>query len=402
MERGQIQGAESARFSRGFELGSPSRAGKGPGVRSPFRIYKMSNPSTLSYADSGVIAAGKPLSGLLTWVNRTLSFRQGIGEPALGIGYYANVLRIGPNQGLAICTDGVGTKILVAEMMRKYDTLGIDCIAMNANDVLCVGAEPLAMVDYIAVQEARPDVLEQLGKGLHDGAKEANINIPGGELAQVREMIAGIHPGEGIDLVGTCVGLVELDKMILGQDMEAGDVVIGLASSGLHSNGFTLARKALLDAGGLKLEQHVDELGKSVGEELLTPTRLYVRPVWQMISEGLPIRGLYHITGEGLLNLNRGPNPLGFEIEALPEARPIFRLIQHHAGVDAAEMYRVFNMGVGFCVVVPPSAVSRIEAIALEYGIPSTVLGRVVEDERKRVWLRPLGLVGEGEEFVAE
>ncbi len=362
----------------------------------------MSNPNSLSYADSGVVAAGKPLSGLLSWVNRTLSFRQGVGEPALGIGYYANVLRIGPNQGLAICTDGVGTKILIAEMLRKYDTLGIDCIAMNANDVLCVGAEPLAMVDYIAVQEARPEVLEQLGKGLHDGAREANINIPGGELAQVREMIAGVHPGEGIDLVGTCVGLVDLDKMILGQDMEPGDVVVGLASSGLHSNGFTLARKALLGGAGLRIDQHVEELGKSVGEELLTPTRLYVRPVWQMIAEGLPVRGLYHITGEGLLNLNRGPKPLGFEIDHLPEPQPIFRLIQHHAGVDTGEMYRVFNMGIGFCVAVPASAVSRVQAIALEHGISSQVLGRAVEDDRKRVWLRSLGLVGEGEEFSAE
>src|SRR4051794_16413008 len=145
----------------------------------------MSESPSLSYAGAGVLAAGKPLAGLLSWVNRTLAFRRGNGEPVLGIGHYANVLRIGENLGLAISTDSVGTKVLVAEMLRKYDTLGIDCVAMNANDVLCVGAEPIAMVDYLAVQEARAEVLEQIGKGLHEGARQADITIPGGELAQL-------------------------------------------------------------------------------------------------------------------------------------------------------------------------------------------------------------------------
>ncbi|MCC2671150.1 MAG: purM [Armatimonadetes bacterium] len=359
----------------------------------------MSNSPTLSYADSGVVAAGKPLSGLLSWVNRTLPFRRGVGEPVLGIGFYANVLRLTDNLGLAISTDGVGTKILVAEMMRKYDTIGIDCIAMNANDIICVGAEPLAMVDYLAVQEARPDVMEQIGKGLYEGALQANITIPGGELAQLKDMIAGINPNEGIDLMGTCVGIVQLDRMVLGQDMQAGDVVVGLASTGIHSNGFTLARRALFGAAGYRADQHVDELGCSVGAALLEPTQMYVRPVWQMLSEGLPVRSLYHITGDGLLNLNRGERPFGFDLQWLPEPQPIFNLIAAAAQVDAAEMYRVFNMGVGFCVVVPESAVARVQAIAGEHGIDAWALGTVVNDEQKRVWLRPHGLVGEGEEF---
>ena len=361
----------------------------------------MSQSPSVTYADSGVVAAAKPLAGLLSWCSRTLSFRQGTGEPVLGIGYYANVLRIADNLGLAISTDSVGTKVLVAELMRKYDTLGIDCVAMNANDVLCVGAEPLAMVDYLAVQEARPDVLEQIGRGLHEGARQANITIPGGELAQLRDVVAGIRPGEGLDLVGTCVGIVALDRMILGEEMAPGDVVVGLASSGIHSNGFTLARRALFDRAGYRPDQHVEELGRSVGEELLEPTRIYVRPVWQMISEGLPVRALYHITGDGLLNLNRGERPLGFDLEWLPRPQPIFSLIQEHAGVDDAEMYRVFNMGVGFCVVAPPGAVSRIREIAGEHGIEAWELGKVVEDERKRVRLRPVSLVGEGEQFAA-
>lgn len=360
----------------------------------------MSAPTSLTYADSGVIPAGKPLAGLLHWVNQTLSFRSGLGEPVLGIGYYANVLRLTETLGLAISTDSVGTKVLVAEMMGKYDTLGIDCIAMNANDIICVGAEPLAMVDYVAVQEARADVLEQLGRGLYEGARQANINIPGGELAQLRDVVQGIEPDSGVDLVGTCVGVANLDRLIVGEEIQPGDVVIGLASSGVHSNGLTLARKALFGPNGYRPHQHVDEFGRSAGLELLEPTRMYVRPVWQMISSGLPIHGLYHITGDGLLNLNRGKRPIGFEIESLPTPQPVFDAIARCGGVSREEMYRVYNMGVGFCVVAPEASAAGLRAIATEHGIESWVLGRAVPDERRRVWLRPVNLVGEDEEFT--
>jgi len=355
--------------------------------------------ASLSYAEAGVVPAGGPLSGLLGWVNRTLAFRPGVGRPVLGIGYYANVLDLGGNLGLAISTDGVGTKILVAELVGKYDTLGIDCIAMNANDVLCVGAEPLAMVDYLAVQEARPEVLEAIGKGLYEGARQANITIPGGELAQLRDMIRGVHPGGGIDLMGTCVGTVALDRLILGDQMAPGDVVVGLASSGVHSNGFTLARRALFAAGGYGPASEAPDLGTTVGEALLEPTRIYVRPVLEMLSAGLPLHGLYHITGDGLLNLNRGERPLGFDLEHLPEPQPIFHLIAACGSVSPAEMYRTFNMGVGFCLVTPAAAVEGVQATAARHGLESWALGTVVADDRKRVWLRPAGLVGEGEDF---
>jgi phosphoribosylformylglycinamidine cyclo-ligase len=182
--------------------------------------------------------------------------------------------------------------------------------------------------------------------------------------------------------------------------MEPGDAVVGLASSGIHSNGLTLARRALFEAAGYRPEQRVPEFGRGAAEELLEPTRIYVRPVWQMVREGLPVRGLYHITGDGLLNLNRGERALGFEIDWLPEPQPVFRVIQEAGRVEAAEMYRVFNMGVGFCVVAPEAAVERVRAIAAEHGIQAWRLGTAVTDERKRVWLRPVGLVGEGEEFA--
>ena len=182
--------------------------------------------------------------------------------------------------------------------------------------------------------------------------------------------------------------------------MQPGDAVIGLASTGVHSNGFTLARKALFGASGYAPEQHVPEFGRSAGEELLEPTRIYVKPVWEMITAGLDVRGLYHITGDGLLNLTRGERPLGFEIDFLPEPQAVFAEIARCGSVPASEMYRVFNMGVGFCIVAPESTVEAIRGVASQHGVDSWVIGRAVADERKRVQLRPLNLVGEDEAFT--
>ena len=357
---------------------------------------------TLTYEETGVVSAGGPLQGLLGWVNRTLAFRQGVGASLVGIGHYANVLRLNDTLGLAIATDGVGTKILVAEMLRKYDTLGIDCIAMNVNDIICVGAEPLAMVDYLAVQVADPDVLEQLGRGLYEGARQANITIPGGELAQVREMLSGVHEGEGIDVVGACVGLVQLDRIILGDAVQPGDVVVGLASSGIHSNGFTLARRVLFEQMGLRPDQHHADLGRSVGEELLEPTLIYVQPVWEMLTSDVPVRALYHITGDGLLNMNRGAASIGYRLHTLPHPPAIFQVIQQGGAVPDAEMYRVFNMGVGFCVVTTPEGVDRVLEIARQHGVEGWVLGEAVADPEKRITLTPRGLVGVGDEFRSD
>jgi phosphoribosylformylglycinamidine cyclo-ligase len=331
-----------------------------------------------------------------------MALRTGIGATALDIGFYANVISLGGNLGLAISTDSVGTKVLIAEMLGRYDTIGIDCVAMNANDVICVGAEPVAMVDYIAVQEARPEVLEQVGRGLYEGARQANITIPGGELAQLREMVAGVREGEGMDLVGTCVGTVPLDRILVGRDARPGDVILGLASSGIHSNGLTLARRVFLEHAGWSLERHVPEFGRSLGEELLEPTRIYVAEAVAMLRQRLPIRAFVHITSDGLLNLARIDAPVGFEIETLPPAPPVFTLLQQLGGITDVEMFRVYNMGVGFCVVVPERAVDAVTAVAAGRGIAATVLGGVVADAEKRVWVRPKGLVGQGSEFRPE
>jgi phosphoribosylformylglycinamidine cyclo-ligase len=353
----------------------------------------------LTYRDVGVAVAGRDetsLGPLGQWVAKT--FELNAARPQLPLGYYANVLPLSADLSLAISTDGVGTKILVAEEVGRYDTVGIDCVAMNANDIICVGARPLSMVDYIAVERADPDFLGQIGKGLYEGAAQAGINIPAGEIAQVKEMIRGVREDRGFDLVGTCVGTLRPDRILIGQDVRPGDVVLGLPSSGVHSNGFTLARTILRKA-GLRYGDHVAELGRTLGEELLTPTHIYVREIVDMLDEGIAIKALIHVTGDGFLNLTRVKAEVGYVIDHLLEPPPIFSLIQKHGAVPDAEMYRVYNMGTGFCVVVDPRDAARAGEIARRHGRASALIGYAVEDRRRRVWIPQRKLVGQGDVF---
>ena len=218
----------------------------------------------MDYRTAGVDNVGEvgALQALGDRVRRTFNFAGAPGQPGavqLDLGYFANVIDIGGGMGMAISTDGVGTKLLVAEMLEKYDTVGIDCVAMNVNDVLCVGARPITLVDYIAVERVDAAVLSAVADGLLRGAELAGVSSPGGEFAQVREMVRGIRPGSGFDIVGTAVGLVPLDRVIVGDAIADGDVVIGLASAGIHSNGLTLARKALFDAAGHAPDTYSDD-----------------------------------------------------------------------------------------------------------------------------------------------
>src|SRR3954464_8952764 len=214
----------------------------------------------------------------------------------LGSGHYANVLAIDERTGIALSTDGVGSKVIVAEQLDRFDTVGIDCIAMNVNDVICVGAEPMAVLDYIAVEEAEPEMLRQIAEGLRAGAEQAGVEIPGGELAQLPELLRG-HPSPyGFDLVGSCFGTVALDSIVTGASIQPGDAVIGLPSSGVHSNGLTLARRALPD-----LDETPSELGgRTVGDTLLEPTVIYVRAVMELLRSDVEVFGLAHITSGGL------------------------------------------------------------------------------------------------------
>jgi phosphoribosylformylglycinamidine cyclo-ligase len=266
-------------------------------------------------------------------------------------GHYASVIQVDERLGVAMATDGVGTKMVVAEQLGRFDTIGIDCIAMNVNDLVCVGAEPIAMLDFILCREANPEVCGQIGAGLRTGAEAAGIEIPGGEIAQVGDVLSGW------ELSGSAIGFVGMDAIVTGDSIEPGDAIIGLPSSGLHSNGYTLARKVLAD-----LSFDDDRLGRPLGDVLLEPTEIYVRAALDLLGSPVDVRGLAHITGDGLNNLLRLGTGVGYAIDdPLPVPR-VFGLIQEQGGVADDEMHQVFNMGCGFCCVVA----SRDEATAVE------------------------------------
>jgi phosphoribosylformylglycinamidine cyclo-ligase len=269
-------------------------------------------------------------------------------------GHYASVLRLDERTGIAFGTDGVGTKMVVAERLGRFETIGVDCVAMNVNDLVCVGAEPIAMVDFILCSRADPEVCGAIGEGLRRGAELAAIEIPGGEIAQVGDVVSGWELG------GSAIGLVRLDEIVTGRRIETGDAIIGIPSSGLHSNGYTLARRAL---DGVPLED--ERLGRPLGEVLLEPTEIYVRAVLELLGSEVDVRGLANVTGDGLNNLLRLSRTVGYEIDAPLPVPPVFELIAELGGVDESEMYEVFNMGCGFCCVVPdgdaPAAVEVLD-----------------------------------------
>ena len=331
--------------------------------------------SDSAYARAGV-DAGRAARGVAALVDVLRTIDTGREHRALlGSGHYANVLRLTGRTGLALSTDGVGTKLIVAEQLGRFDTVGIDCVAMNVNDVVCVGADPLALLDYIAVEEAREDVLAEIGRGLKTGAEDAGVEIPGGELAVVPELLRG-HPSPGgIDLVGMCVGIVELDSIVTGVRIQAGDAVLGLPSSGVHSNGYTLARRALPDL----METPAELGGQTVGEALLEPTEIYVRAVRELLASAIDVRGLAHITGEGLLNLLRLEAPVGYRVDSPLPAPRIFDLIAARSASGEVEMHEVFNMGCGFCCVVPAREAEAAVALLSARHPGTSVIGEVTD-----------------------
>jgi phosphoribosylformylglycinamidine cyclo-ligase len=333
-----------------------------------------------AYARAGVDTgdAADALSGLIG-VLRTID----TGRPSRSVvaaGHFASVIEVAPNLGIALCTDGVGTKVIVAEQARRFETVGIDCVAMNVNDLVCVGAEPLALVDYLAVERADPDVLEQIAVGLKAGAEQAGVEIPGGELAQLPELVRG-HPSPlGFDLNATAIGSVALDAIVTGAGCAPGDAVVGLPASGLHSNGYTLARRVLLEEGGLALDERPTELGgATVADALLEPTTIYVRAVLELLGGDVPVHGLAHITGDGVLNLLRLSEGIGFELDAPLPVPGVFALIAERGGIEPAEMWRVFNMGCGFCCVVPAELGDDAVAGLVRHHPGAAVIGRVTD-----------------------
>jgi phosphoribosylformylglycinamidine cyclo-ligase len=318
--------------------------------------------------------------------------KSGFGAVQLPIGYFANVVDIG-GIGIAITTDGVGSKAMIADLMRKYDTIGIDCIAMNVNDLLCVGARPLSLVDYIAVEKADAAMLDGIAIGLAEGARQARISITGGEISQLRDVV------RGFDLVGTAIGTVALDRILVGRDLKPGDRVIGIASSGIHSNGMTLTRRVFFDQAGAKIDTHFSDLGCTIGEELLRPTFIYVPEILEILDKVSSVKSLIHITGDGLLNLPRVEAEIGFVIDDLPPPPPLFGLIEKLGGISRAEMFEVYNMGIGFCVVVAEEDADRTLAILARHGRSAATIGHAVADPTKSVQLPREKLVGAGKRF---
>jgi phosphoribosylformylglycinamidine cyclo-ligase len=301
----------------------------------------------------------------------------------VGSGHYAAVIALDEQNGIALSTDGVGSKVIVAEQLERYDTVGIDCIAMNVNDLVCVGAEPIALLDYIALEDADPDVLRQIAVGLKAGAEQAGVEIPGGEVAQLPELIRGHPSPRGFDLAASAFGTVRLDALITGERVAPGDAVIGLPASGLHSNGYTLARRALPDLG--------EQLGgRTVGEELLEPTVIYVRAALELLRS-FDVHGLAHITGDGLLNLLRLNLDVGFSIDSPLPVLPVFDVIAERADVSPEDMWTTFNMGCGFCCIVPAD---QAEAAAAQLGTRHPGAARIgsVTGEAGMVEVPPAGI----------
>src|SRR5437773_3287056 len=281
---------------------------------------------------------------------------------------------------LVTCTDGVGTKLKVAGLMNKHDTVGIDLVAMSVNDCLCTGGEPLVFLDYLAMPKDDPALARELIKGISDGCLEADCALTGGETAILPDFYA---PGD-YDLAGFCVGVVERDHIIDGRTVRPGDVVLGLASSGLHSNGYSLVRKVVFERAGLKVNDVVPELGRTVGEERLEPTRIYVRPIKKILQhypvKRRVVRGLAHITGGGLVdNVPRvlPPGRRAFIQRGSWPAPPVFGWLQRLGGVPQAEMDRVFNGGIGFVMVVRPYFAESIRRQLADDRVQSWVIGEI-------------------------
>lgn len=336
----------------------------------------------ITYVAAGVdIAAGNRAVELMKeHVRRT--FRPGV----LGdLGGFGGLFALEPGcyrqPVLVAGTDGVGTKLKVAFLMDRHDTVGIDAVAMCVNDILVQGAEPIFFLDYLAVGRMVPERVARIVAGVAEGCRRAGCALIGGETAEM----PGFYPEDEYDLAGFAVGVVEREALLDGSRIRPGQVVLGLASSGLHSNGFSLARRVLLVEAGYTLERKLPDLGRTLGEELLEPTRIYVTGILPLLKEGL-IKGLAHITGGGLIEnppriLPEGCN-LRLERDSWP-VPPVFRLIQDAGRVAVSEMYRTFNMGLGMLAVVEKTDAGRVKSRLEAAGEKVFVVGEVVPGRRE-------------------
>lgn len=300
---------------------------------------------------------------------KNLSYRRKGKHTMLGnVGHFAGLIDFG-EQVLALTTDGVGTKMLVADHLKDWSTVGIDCIAMNVNDLYVMNVEPVAFVDYIATDRLSIEKMAQIGIGLNEGARQANIDIVGGETASLRGLV------NGLDLAGTCMGVQAKDAIITGEKIRPGDKIIGVPSTGIHSNGLSLARNVVE-----KYADYDEKLsnGKTLGRELLTPTRIYHESL--RVAATCAVHGMCHVTGGGLINFKR-LSSFGFRFDNPIKPPEIFTWIEETGNISPIEMYRTFNMGMGYAYVVPANG-----ADAVKKAVPGAqVVGEVIE--KPGAWL---------------
>ena len=327
----------------------------------------------ISYKDAGVDIDAGNLA-----VKKMKGFVQSTYRPEVltDLGSFAGLFELNTQKYrqpvLLSGTDGVGTKLRVAQLLDKHDTVGIDAVAMCVNDILAQGAEPLFFLDYIALGKLVPDRVADIVKGVAEGCKQAGCALIGGETAEM----PGFYPDDEYDIAGFAVGVADKSRVLTGDKVAAGDVLLGLPSTGLHSNGFSLARRVLLE-GSLNAQSYVEELGQTVGEAMLTPTRIYVADILPLLDK-VEVKGMCHITGGGLLeNLPRVyAENLTAEIDAPTGQRhAVFDLIQRLGAIEPAEMYRVFNMGIGYVVIVAADAVAAVQQQCPD----ALVIGQMIE-----------------------
>ncbi|MFA7149229.1 MAG: phosphoribosylformylglycinamidine cyclo-ligase [Syntrophomonadaceae bacterium] len=337
------------------------------------------NNKGLSYKDAGVDidAANQSVGMIKKWVRMTKR-----PEVLADIGSFGGFFALDNSKYrepvLVSGTDGVGTKLKISQLMGVHDSVGIDLVAMCVNDILAHGAEPLFFLDYIALGKLEPILVEALVKGVSQGCLQAGCALIGGETAEM----PGFYREDEYDLAGFAVGVVERSRLINGSTIKDGDLLIGLPSSGLHSNGFSLVRKVLLEKAGLKLDSFVEQLGKTLGEVLLTPTRIYVKTILALLEE-VEINGMAHITGGGIgENLQRIlPDGMGAVIDAaVINTPPIFKLIEELGQVPRQEMFRTFNMGIGYILAISPHQYDKALKCLRSEGENPIVIGKVSRD----------------------
>ncbi len=332
----------------------------------------------ISYKDSGVdVTRGYKAVDLMKKYVKTTYNDNVLGDIGSFGGFYSISGEKLEEPVLVAGTDGVGTKLKYAFLLEKHDTIGIDAVAMCVNDIVCQGAKPLFFLDYYACGRLYPEAEAQVVKGIAEGCRQAGCALIGGETAEM----PGFYPDGEYDLAGFAVGIVDKKKVINGKNIQAGDVLLGIKSSGIHSNGYSLVRKLFGDSDRAELEKYDERLGASPAEVLLTPTKIYVRSILTLVAK-VPVKGIAHITGGGFIeNIPRiFPEGIGCEIDKNSyEVPAVFRVMQERAGISDEQIYNTFNMGIGMVVCVSPENAAAAAASLKESGEEVVVLGRTTE-----------------------